>query len=63
MGASEKMGPAAFWWPPDRVWSEEMDNTPPCGSVASVTNRTAFPLSGCQPGCCPYSSLYLADDG
>ncbi|KAL2126824.1 hypothetical protein VTI74DRAFT_176 [Chaetomium olivicolor] len=46
LGASEGMGPAAFMWPPDRAWSEQMDNTPPCGSVASVVNRTAFPLTG-----------------
>jgi hypothetical protein len=39
------MGPAAFLWPPDRVWGAAQDNTPPCGSSAGVTNRTEFPLS------------------
>lgn len=39
------MGPAAFLWPPDRLWNAGIDNTPPCGSVASVGNRTQFPLS------------------
>jgi hypothetical protein len=41
----EDMGPAAFMWPPDRVWSGDMDNKAPCGSRASVGNRTEFPLS------------------
>ncbi|KAG7289168.1 hypothetical protein NEMBOFW57_005531 [Staphylotrichum longicolle] len=45
-GPSENMGPAAFMWPPDRAWSGETDNTPPCGSASGVTNRTAFPVSG-----------------
>ncbi|KAJ9137038.1 Cytokine inducing-glycoprotein [Pleurostoma richardsiae] len=40
------MGPAAFLWPSDRVWSAALDNTAPCGSVAQVTNRTDFPLTG-----------------
>jgi hypothetical protein len=47
MASSGDMGPAAFMWPPDRVWSAQMDNTPPCGSVESPTNRTKFPLSKC----------------
>ncbi|KAK3297354.1 uncharacterized protein B0H64DRAFT_391991 [Chaetomium fimeti] len=46
MGASDNMGPAAFFWPPDRAWSEQTDNTAPCGSVTGVGNRTEFPLSG-----------------
>ncbi|KAM4066603.1 GPI anchored protein [Hirsutella rhossiliensis] len=41
---SGDMGPAAFMWPPDRVWSAAADNTAPCGSVARVGNRTGFPL-------------------
>lgn len=41
---SANIGPAAFMWPPDRVWSADADNTPPCGSIAGVQNRTAFPL-------------------
>jgi hypothetical protein len=41
----EDMGPAAFMWPPDRVWSGDMDNKAPCGSRASAGNRTEFPLS------------------
>ncbi|KAF5676544.1 glucoamylase III (alpha-1,4-glucan-glucosidase) [Fusarium heterosporum] len=42
----EDMGPAAFMWPPDRVWSGDMDNKGPCGSRASAGNRTEFPLTG-----------------
>lgn len=42
---SKSMGPAAFMWPPDRVWSGDMDNQPPCGSRAAPGNRTEFPLS------------------
>ncbi|VUC23784.1 unnamed protein product [Clonostachys rosea] len=40
------MGPAAFMWPPDRVWSGDADNTAPCGSIAAPnnSNRTDFPL-------------------
>ncbi|KAM3514382.1 hypothetical protein MY11210_001936 [Beauveria gryllotalpidicola] len=41
---SETIGPAAFMWPPDRVWSADADNTAPCGSIAGVGNRTDFPL-------------------
>jgi hypothetical protein len=41
----EDMGPAAFMWPPDRVWSGDMDNRAPCGSRAPAGNRTEFPLS------------------
>lgn len=40
----DDMGPAAFMWPPDRVWSAAADNTSPCGSVADASNRTEFPL-------------------
>lgn len=40
----DDMGPAAFMWPPDRVWSAAADNTSPCGSVADAGNRTEFPL-------------------
>ncbi|RGP74488.1 hypothetical protein FLONG3_6047 [Fusarium longipes] len=42
----EDMGPAAFMWPPDRVWSGDMDNRAPCGSRAAAGNRTEFPLTG-----------------
>ncbi|KAK4099565.1 hypothetical protein N658DRAFT_161244 [Parathielavia hyrcaniae] len=48
MEASDTMGPASLWWPPDRPWSEETDNTAPCGSSAGVANRTAFPLTGAR---------------
>lgn len=41
----DNMGPAAFMWPPDRVWSGDMDNQAPCGSRAAPGNRTKFPLS------------------
>ena len=40
----DDMGPAAFLWPPDRVWSASADNNAPCGSVASPGNRTEFPM-------------------
>ncbi|KXS94961.1 hypothetical protein AC578_3837 [Pseudocercospora eumusae] len=42
---SREMGPAAFMWPPDRPWSAEADNIPPCGSSSGVGNRTEFPLN------------------
>ncbi|KAM0233371.1 hypothetical protein ACHAPO_007065 [Fusarium lateritium] len=41
----EEMGPAAFMWPPDRVWSGDMDNRAPCGSRAPAGNRTEFPMN------------------
>src|SRR4051794_29356650 len=44
-GSEDEMGPAAFMWPADRVWSASMDNTAPCGSVASPGNRSEFPMS------------------
>ncbi|KHN95662.1 uncharacterized protein MAM_06503 [Metarhizium album ARSEF 1941] len=53
---SDKMGPAAFLWPPDRPWSGEMDNQPPCGSAAGPGERTPFPLKG------GYAALVLQDD-
>lgn len=40
------MGPVAFLWPADRPWSADNDNVGPCGSSASITNRTEFPI-GC----------------
>ncbi|KAM4060731.1 cytokine inducing-glycoprotein [Hirsutella rhossiliensis] len=42
----DHMGPAAFMWPPDRVWLGKMDNTAPCGSSAAPGVRTKFPLNG-----------------
>lgn len=42
--ASREMGPVAFMWPPDRLWGADFDNHAPCGSAASVSNRTVFPL-------------------
>ncbi|KAK1971945.1 hypothetical protein LY78DRAFT_12244 [Colletotrichum sublineola] len=42
----DEMGPAAFMWPADRVWSGDMDNQEPCGSRSGVGNRTEFPLIG-----------------
>lgn len=39
------MGPAAFLWPEDRNWNAAYDNIGPCGSAASIGNRTIFPLS------------------
>ena len=45
------MGPVAFLWPPDREWGAAQDNTAPCGSTASVVNRTEYPLRKLVP--CP----------
>ncbi|KZL85370.1 gpi-anchored protein [Colletotrichum incanum] len=42
--ADDKMGPAAFLWPPDREWSADADNTAPCGSTNGPGVRTEFPL-------------------
>ncbi|WYZ39089.1 hypothetical protein EsH8_III_001003 [Colletotrichum jinshuiense] len=42
----DEMGPAAFMWPTDRVWSGDMDNQAPCGSKSGPANRTEFPLVG-----------------
>ncbi|KXH35124.1 hypothetical protein CSIM01_04649 [Colletotrichum simmondsii] len=42
----DEMGPAAFMWPADRVWSGDMDNQAPCGSKSGAANRTNFPLVG-----------------
>lgn len=47
-GSEDEMGPAAFMWPADRVWSASMDNTAPCGSVASPGNRSEFPMSNAK---------------
>jgi hypothetical protein len=49
MGGSDEMGPAAFMWPKDRVWSAAMDNTAPCGSVTGAGNRTDYPLRTFTP--------------
>lgn len=46
--AGDDMGPAAFLWPPGRVWSAAADNTPPCGSVTRAGKRTRFPLRECR---------------
>lgn len=43
--ASTEMGPAAFLWPPDRLWGAAYDNNAPCGSSTGAVNRTNFPLS------------------
>ncbi|OQE34864.1 hypothetical protein PENCOP_c015G08961 [Penicillium coprophilum] len=42
--ASTEMGPAAFMWPPDRLWGAAYDNNAPCGSSTGAVNRTDFPL-------------------
>lgn len=44
VGTSDSMGPAGFLWPPDREWSDEHDNSAPCGSDAQVGERTTFPI-------------------
>ncbi|KGO73229.1 hypothetical protein PITC_003170 [Penicillium italicum] len=41
---SKEMGPAAFMWPPDRLWGAAYDNNAPCGSSTGAVNRTSFPL-------------------
>ncbi|KAK5654909.1 hypothetical protein OQA88_6665 [Cercophora sp. LCS_1] len=47
LAASDDMGPAGFMWPPDRTWSQQVDNIGPCGTVEGAsTNRTKFPLRG-----------------
>lgn len=51
------MGPVAFLWPSDRVWSAAYDNIGPCGSNSSVTNRTEFPL-----GCTSFESDSFLDN-
>ncbi|KAF5103891.1 hypothetical protein D0Z03_000020 [Geotrichum reessii] len=44
---AQTMGPVAFLWPPDREWSEDAENTAPCGTTAGpMTNRSQFPLDG-----------------
>jgi len=45
IAAGDDLGPAAFWWPPDRAWAAHVDNNPPCGSVDGVGTRTKFPLT------------------
>ncbi|KAK5993745.1 hypothetical protein PT974_07182 [Cladobotryum mycophilum] len=45
VSAADDMGPAAFMWPADRVWSAAADNTAPCGSIAGAGNRTQFPMT------------------
>jgi hypothetical protein len=39
------MGPVAFMWPSDRVWSGSEDNVAPCGNAA-IMNRTDYPVGG-----------------
>ncbi|KAK7415664.1 hypothetical protein QQX98_005696 [Neonectria punicea] len=48
LGGTDEMGPAAFMWPADRVWAASMDNTAPCGSVASPGNRSQFPMTSAK---------------
>lgn len=44
---AQTMGPVSFMWPPDREWSEDYENTAPCGSASGpMTNRSMFPLNG-----------------
>ncbi|KAH8678305.1 hypothetical protein BX600DRAFT_148335 [Xylariales sp. PMI_506] len=50
------MGPVAFLWPENRNWSAAYDNIGPCGSRATVTNRTIYPLSQGEV------ALSIADD-
>lgn len=59
---SSDQGPAAFMWPADRIWSAAADNTAPCGSIATVGNRTTFPMSKHQtkPSCIKVLSANIA---
>ncbi|VEU21851.1 DEKNAAC102810 [Brettanomyces naardenensis] len=41
---ANSMGEIAMLYPGDREWSEEAETVAPCGSYASVVNRTDFPL-------------------
>ncbi|KAI0460773.1 hypothetical protein LJB42_001573 [Komagataella kurtzmanii] len=41
---AQTMGEIAMMFPPDREWSEDTENEPPCGTSAGVGNRTDFPL-------------------
>ncbi|OKL55912.1 hypothetical protein UA08_08819 [Talaromyces atroroseus] len=52
----DDMGPAAFLWPTNRVFSAVNDNTAPCGSAAGVSNRTDFPMTNGEV------ALVLQDD-
>lgn len=59
------MGPVGFLWPSSRAWSEDTDNTAPCGSSEGVTERTKFPISMAPiPKGCPGALLtYLSRPG
>ncbi|QPG74044.1 hypothetical protein FOA43_001363 [Brettanomyces nanus] len=41
---ANSMGEVAMLFPDDREWSEEAEIIAPCGSYASVVNRTDFPI-------------------
>ncbi|ODV62151.1 copper acquisition factor BIM1-like domain-containing protein ASCRUDRAFT_24938, partial [Ascoidea rubescens DSM 1968] len=41
---SQTMGPVAVLYPPDREWAETTERTAPCGTHATVGNRSDFPL-------------------
>jgi hypothetical protein len=41
----KSMGPVAFMYPPDRLWTAANDNTGPCGSSEGPSNRTLYPLT------------------
>lgn len=49
----DSMGPASLMWPPDRPWDSNLDNTPPCGSVAGPSFRTRFPLGASRAARAP----------
>ncbi|GMF78506.1 unnamed protein product [[Candida] boidinii] len=41
---SNTMGEIAMLYPDDREWSEDAETVAPCGSFASISNRSDFPL-------------------
>ncbi|KAH3669423.1 hypothetical protein OGAPHI_001544 [Ogataea philodendri] len=41
---ANSMGEIAMLYPTDREWSEEAETVAPCGSYASISNRSEFPL-------------------
>ncbi|TWU73412.1 hypothetical protein ED733_003670 [Metarhizium rileyi] len=61
--SSDEMGPAAFMWPADRVWSAAADNTAPCGSIALVGNRTNFPMTNGQVAIVDQKEAYSVELG
>ncbi|KAL6244127.1 hypothetical protein RBB50_008997 [Rhinocladiella similis] len=51
-----QVGPLEFYWPVQRPWFSTYQNSGPCGTNATVSTRTDFPLDMGK------LSLYAADD-